>query len=241
MIAGFIIQGSTQKKVLIRARGPSLAVAPFNVPGTLSDPFLTLYSGATPIDTNDDFAQHANSGQIPTDWIPANDLEAAIVTTLYPGAYTAIVSGFGGTTGVAIVEVFELDQPGTPLINIATRGPVYTGDNVMIAGLIIQGDAPKTVLITARGPSMAGPPHNVPGTLSLNHPRHIPTADRAQAHQQQVAAFDCTCEVGNGGFILAFAAPDVGEQQFPCLRWNSGPQLGSSGSELRDLLDVHNV
>jgi hypothetical protein len=166
MIAGFIIQGSTQKKVLIRARGPSLAVAPFNVPGTLSDPFLTLYSGATPIDTNDDFAQHANSGQIPTDWIPANDLEAAIVTTLYPGAYTAIVSGFGGTTGVAIVEVFELDQPGTPLINIATRGPVYTGDNVMIAGLIIQGDAPKTVLITARGPSMAGPPHNVPGTLS---------------------------------------------------------------------------
>jgi hypothetical protein len=76
---------------------------------------------------------------------------------------------------------------------------------------------------------------------SLNHPCHIPTADRAQAHQQQVAAFDCPCEVGNGGFILAFAAPDVGEQQFPCLRWNSGPQLGSSGSELRDLLDVHNV
>jgi PKD repeat protein len=166
MIAGFIIQGSSPKKVLIRARGPSLAVAPFNVPGTLSDPFLTLYSGATPIDTNDDFAQHANAAQIPADWTPANAKEAAIVTTLNPGAYTAIVNGVGSTSGVAIVEVFEIDQPGTPLINIATRGPVYTGDNVMIAGLIIQGDAPKTVLITARGPSMAGPPHNVPGTLS---------------------------------------------------------------------------
>ncbi len=166
MIAGFIIQGSSPKKVLIRARGPSLAAAPFNVPGTLSDPFLTLYSGATPIDSNDDFAQHANAAQIPADWIPANAKEAAIVTTLNPGAYTAIVNGVGATSGVAIVEVFEIDQPGTPLINIATRGPVYTGDNVMIAGLIIQGDAPKTVLITARGPSMAGPPHNVPGTLS---------------------------------------------------------------------------
>ncbi len=166
MIAGFIIQGSSPKKVLIRARGPSLATAPFNVPGTLSDPFLTLYSGATPIDSNDDFALHANAAQIPADWIPASAKEAAIVTTLNPGAYTAIVNGVGATSGVAIVEVFEIDQPGTPLINIATRGPVYTGDNVMIAGLIIQGDAPKTVLITARGPSMAGPPHNVPGTLS---------------------------------------------------------------------------
>jgi hypothetical protein len=166
MIAGFIIQGSSAKKVLIRARGPSLAAAPFNVPGTLADPFLTLYSGATPIDTNDDFAQHANAAQIPADWIPGNAKEAAIVTTLNPGAYTAIVNGVSSTSGVAIVEVFELDQPGTPLINIATRGPVQTGDNVMIAGLIIQGDAPKTVLITARGPSMAGPPHNVPGTLS---------------------------------------------------------------------------
>ncbi len=166
MIAGFIIQGSSPKKVLIRARGPSLAAAPFNVPGTLSDPFLTLYSGATPIDSNDDFALHANAAQIPADWIPASAEEAAIVTTLNPGAYTAIVNGVSGSTGVAIVEVFEIDQPGTPLINIATRGPVYTGDNVMIAGLIIQGDAPKTVLITARGPSMAGPPHNVPGTLA---------------------------------------------------------------------------
>jgi hypothetical protein len=165
MIAGFIIQGSTPKKVLIRARGPSLAAAPFNVPGTLANPFLTLYSGANPIDSNDDYASHPNAASIPADWVPTNPKESAIVATLNPGAYTAIVTGVGGTSGVAIVEVFEIDRPETPLINIATRGPVYTGDNVMIAGLIIQGDTPKTVLITARGPSMAVPPFNVPGTL----------------------------------------------------------------------------
>jgi hypothetical protein len=165
MIAGFIIQGSTPKKLLIRARGPSLAAAPFNVPGTLANPFLTLYSGATPIDSNDDFASHPNAASIPVDWVPTNPKESAIVATLNPGAYTAIVNGVGGTSGIAIVEVFEIDHPETPIINIATRGPVNTGDNVMIAGLIIQGDAPKTVLITARGPSMAVPPFNVPGTL----------------------------------------------------------------------------
>ena len=166
MIAGFIIQGSTSKKVLVRARGPSLAAAPFNVPGTLADPFLTLYSGATPIDSNDDYASHPNAASIPVDWVPTNSKESAIVATLNPGAYTAIVTGYGTTSGVALVEVFEIDHPETPLINISTRGPVYTGDNVMIAGLIIQGDTPKTVLITARGPSMAGPPFNVPGTIA---------------------------------------------------------------------------
>ena len=166
MIAGFIIQGSTSKKVLIRARGPSLAAAPFNVPGTLADPFLTLYSGATPIDSNDDYASHPNAASIPVDWVPTNSKESAIVATLNPGAYTAIVTGYGTTSGVALVEVFEIDHPETPLINISTRGPVYTGDNVMIAGLIIQGDTAKTVLIAARGPSIAGPPFNVPGTIA---------------------------------------------------------------------------
>ena len=166
MIAGLIIQGSTPKKVLIRARGPSLAAAPFNVPGTLADPFLTLYSGATPIDSNDDYASHPNAASIPAEWVPSNAFESAIVATLSPGAYTAIVKGYGTTSGIALVEVFEIDHPETQLINISTRVPVYTGDNVMIAGLIIQGDTPKTVLITARGPSMAGPPFNVPGTIA---------------------------------------------------------------------------
>jgi hypothetical protein len=166
MIAGFIIGGNQPKKVLIRARGPSLAAAPFNVPGTLSDPVMTLYSGQTVIDTNNNYGDHANAANIPASFKPTSALESAILTTLSPGAYTAIVTGAGAATGVAIVEVFEIDLPEVPLVNIATRSKVQSGDDVMIAGLIIQGNAPKTVLITARGPSMALPPHNVPGTLA---------------------------------------------------------------------------
>ncbi len=61
----------------------------------------------------------------------------------------------GGVTGVGIVEVFEVDTPATPLINIATRGAVLTGSDVMIAGFVIQGPGAQTVVVRARGPSLA--------------------------------------------------------------------------------------
>jgi hypothetical protein len=86
------------------------------------------------------------------------------MVTLNPGAYTAIVSGVGGTIGVAIVEVYELDHPEVPLTGIATRGFVQSGDNVMIGGFIIQGSSPQTVVVRARGPSLAS--QGVPNTLS---------------------------------------------------------------------------
>jgi len=162
MIGGFIIQGTAPKKVVVTARGPSMAAQ--GVSGTLSDPFLTLYSGATPIATNDDFSSAANAGEIPESMKPGNAKESAILTTLSPGAYTAIVTGVGGTTGIAIVEAFEVDKPESPLVNIATRAPVLTGDNVMIGGFIISGDSPRTVLVTARGPSLSA--QGVPGTLA---------------------------------------------------------------------------
>jgi len=162
MIAGFIIGGSTPKKVLITARGPSLAS--LGVPGTLADPFLQLFSGSTPIDSNDDFGTRPNAGEIPAANRPASPKESAILTTLSPGAYTVIVSGVGQTSGIAIVEVFEIDAPESQAVNIATRARVETGDNVMIAGFILQGDGPKKVLITARGPSLAA--QGVTGTLA---------------------------------------------------------------------------
>jgi len=161
MIAGFIIGGSAPKKVLITARGPSLASQ--GVSGTLADPSMVLYSGATPIDSNDDWQSRPNAGEIPAAQQPPNAKESAILTTLSPGAYTAIVFGTGNTSGIAIVEVFEVESPEIPLANIATRARVETGDNVMIAGFIVQGDAPKSVLITARGPSLAS--QGVTGTL----------------------------------------------------------------------------
>ena len=153
LIGGFIIGGTTPKTVVVRARGPSLAAA--GVPNVLLNPTLNLYSGQTLVASNDDWQQAPNAATIQSSgFAPADTRESAIYTTLNPGAYTAIVMGAGGTTGVGIIEVFEVDNIATPLINISTRGFVQTGNNVMIGGFIIQGDGPKTVVVRARGPSL---------------------------------------------------------------------------------------
>jgi hypothetical protein len=118
MIGGFIIEGDTPKTVLVRAVGPSLT--DFGVPGVLANPTLTLFSGQTPIAENDDWQvslpRCQTSGHTcgdaaaiaATGSAPSHPLEAALLITLPPGPYTAIVSGVGGTTGVGLVEVFEV-------------------------------------------------------------------------------------------------------------------------------------
>lgn len=192
MIGGFIVTGPMPKKVLIRARGPSMGGTPFFVPGTLQNPFLRIFSGPTPIAQNDNWQTadplcaamgftcggaaeiaattlhpcQPNPGQSTAP--PGCALESAILIRLPPGPYTAIVSGADGGTGVGLVEAFEVDDGASPtkLTNISTRGRVETVDNVMIGGFIIGGAAPKTVLIRARGPSMGGEPFMVPGTLA---------------------------------------------------------------------------
>ena len=169
LIGGFIIGGSTPKTVVVRARGPSLVAQ--GVPNALANPTLNLYSGQTVIASNDNFGTAANLAQLQASgFAPSNALESAILMTLNPGAYTAIVSGAGGGTGVGIIEVFEVDAPAVPLINIATRGQVLTGDNVMIGGFIVQGSGPQTVVVRARGPSLtaAGVPNALANpTLAL--------------------------------------------------------------------------
>jgi hypothetical protein len=163
LIGGFIIGGSAPKTVIVRARGPSLATQ--GVAGVLADPTLTLVPASGPSVTNDDWGAAANWATISqSGFAPTSAKESAILATLNPGAYTAIVSGVGGTTGVAIVEVYELDHPEVPLTAISTRGRVQTGDNVMIGGIVIQGTTPQTVVIRARGPSMAA--QGVAGTLA---------------------------------------------------------------------------
>lgn len=160
MIGGFIISGASPKTVLIRAGGPSMAGS---IQGVLSDTRIDLYSGSTVIASNDNWGNATNASAIQTSTLaPANPFESAILTSLPPGPYTAIVSGVNNGTGVGIIEVFEIDHAEYQLINISTRGKVQTGDNVMIGGFIIQGSASKTVLIRAGGPSMAG---SIPGVL----------------------------------------------------------------------------
>ncbi len=155
MIAGFIIGGSTPKTVVISVAGPSLAN--FGIANALANPTLTLVrsSDQSVIATNDDWGSAANASQIQAaGFAPSNSLEPAIMMTLAPGAYTAIVQGVGGGTGVGLVAVYEVDHPEVPLINISTRGQVLTGNDVMIAGFIIQG-APQKVVINVAGPSLA--------------------------------------------------------------------------------------
>jgi hypothetical protein len=154
LIGGLVITGNSPKNVVITAKGPSLA--DFGVSGVLPDASVRLFSGSDQIDANDNWRDHQNVGSLPQNLRPTNDLDAAMYKTLDPGAYTAIVSGVGDSTGVGIVEVYEVEDTGAlRLINIATRGFVGTGDNVLIGGLIISGSTNKSVVITAKGPSLA--------------------------------------------------------------------------------------
>ena len=154
MIAGFIIGPGSSKQVLIRAIGPTLTN--YNVTGTLADPVLTLYdSTGTVIDTNDNWTSADNAaitaaGATP---LPAGSKDAVLVETLPPGGYTAIVSGLNKTTGIALVEVFEIDGT-SRLINISTRAQVGTGAGVMISGLIVGPGSTRHVLLRAMGPTL---------------------------------------------------------------------------------------
>jgi hypothetical protein len=161
MIGGFVISGGS-KTVAVVATGPSLGA--FGIQGFLANPKLTLVRSADQavIATNDDwqagcppgFACANPSGLTAAFLAPSHALEAAILINLPPGAYTAIVEGVGGGTGVSVVAVYEVDAPTVPLINIATRGRVGTGFDVMIGGFVITGSGPQTVAVVATGPSL---------------------------------------------------------------------------------------
>jgi hypothetical protein len=162
LIGGFIITGPELKRVLIRGVGPSLN----GIDGILSDPTLGLHRDGTIVATNDNWKTRANGTNQQADIEattipPANDLEPAILVTLSPGAYTAILADKNGGTGVGLVEVYDLGQgANSKLANISTRGFVDTGDNVMIGGLIIGGGGgggPARVIVRALGPSIPVP------------------------------------------------------------------------------------
>ena len=137
-IGGFIITGSVPKQVLLRGIGPSLAGS--GVPDPLADPVMELHgpTGFTTI-INDNWMDAPNrQAIIDTGLAPTDDLESAILVTLNPGPYTAILRGNNNTTGVALVEVYDLDQAAaSKLANISTRAFVNTGANIMIAGFIL--------------------------------------------------------------------------------------------------------
>jgi hypothetical protein len=162
---------------MVRAVGPSLPVA-----GRLANPQLQLFDSTGAIVTaNDDWQQAANRQEIIDSTLaPPADLESAVLLTLPPGAYTAIVRGADGGAGVGLVEIYDLDPTAaSKLANISSRGFVQTGDNVMIAGTIIAGVASQRVLVRALGPSVPGERH--PGrsfAAAIRRQRHVARSEQ---------------------------------------------------------------
>jgi hypothetical protein len=166
LIGGFIIQGTQSKKLILRAIGPSLAS--MGVANTMADPVLELHdSSGVVVASNNNWTTSLQVVEIQQSGVaPSHPLESAIVVTLAPGSYTAIVSGYGGGQGVGLVEVYELDGNATRLVNISTRGRVGVGDEAMIGGLIVQGSTVKKVIVRALGPSLSSGANPVAAALA---------------------------------------------------------------------------
>ena len=155
LIAGFIIQGNGSKKIVIRGIGPSLSA--FGIANPLQDPTIELFTGNTSLGTNDNWQQNSNAAQIvATGLAPTNPKESALLVTLAPGNYTAVLRGKNNGTGIGVVEAYDLETTGpSKLVNISTRGFVLTGDNVMIGGVIITGNGQALLVVRAIGPSLS--------------------------------------------------------------------------------------
>jgi len=173
LIGGFIVQGSGPKRVIIRAIGPELGQ--YGIPNPLADPTLELHDGnGALIASNDNWQTTIIGGIITQDQVqdiqnsghaPGDSSESAIIANLPAGNYTAIVRGVSSTTGVALVEVYDLSPDVDSILgNISTRSFVQTGDNVMIGGFIVQGTTPKNVIIRAIGPELSQ--YGVPNPLA---------------------------------------------------------------------------
>jgi hypothetical protein len=163
MIGGFIIPGTVAKTVIVRAIGPSLGA--FGVSGALQNPVLELHDGTgAVIATNDDWRTDQEQEIDATGLAPSNDLESVILADLAPGNYTAIVTGNGGATGVALVEVYDLEPESGKLGNISTRAEVGVGDDALIGGFIVTGPQSEILVIRGIGPSLTA--SGVTGALS---------------------------------------------------------------------------
>ena len=165
LIGGFIIQGSATHLLVIRGIGPSV-----NLNGTLQDPVLDLYNSAGAlIATNDNWGDSPAKNEIlALGLAPTDSRESAILVTLNPGSYTAIVRGAEDSTGIGLVELYDVTgitgAPISTLPNLSARGLVGTGDDALIGGLIVGGIASQNVILRAIGPDLAS--SGVSGSLA---------------------------------------------------------------------------
>jgi hypothetical protein len=197
-IAGFIVTGTDSKVVVIRALGPTLTN--FNVTGVLADPTLGLYDGSgTLISSNNDW-KNTDAPDIlqNTGLAPSFDVESAIAINLQPGNYTVILSGNNGTTGVGLVEVYDIGSGvSAELTNVSTRGLVGTGQNVVIAGFITsEGSGSTQVVVRGLGPTLTQ--YGVSGALAdplvtlVDHNGNVVQTNNNWKNSQQAAAIQAT-------------------------------------------------
>ena len=179
-IGGFIVQGSGFKRFIVRALGPSLQVGGQPVPGALQDPVLELHDSNGNTVTNDNWRSSQESEIQQSGLAPSDNRESAIIRTVSGGGFTAIIRGAGGTTGIGLIEIYDLGQPSfaalgnsveeaqaaaSELGNLSVRADVGTDDNVLIDGIILRGGNPKRVLFRALGPSLQANGMAIPGSL----------------------------------------------------------------------------
>jgi len=224
MIGGFIVQGTQSKRVILRAIGPELSQ--YGVPNFLADPTLELRNGnGALIASNNNWQDDpSQASQISASGLaPSSNLESAIIASLPPGNYTAIVRGatptptpsptssatptptatpVNNTTGVALVEVYDLSPSlHSVLGNISTRSFVQTGDEVMIGGFIVQGTQPKNVIIRAIGPELSQ--YGVPNPLA------DPTLELHNGTGALIASNDNWQHTIIGGIITSDQVQDI--------------------------------
>jgi pimeloyl-ACP methyl ester carboxylesterase len=196
LIGGFIVTGTEAKPVLIRALGPS-----DNKPGTLADPTLELYDATgSLIAANDNWMDSADRQQIVDSTVaPTSNAEAAILGTLAPGAYTAVVRGASGT-GVGLVEIYDLGiGAASKLANISTRGNVQAGDNVMIGGMISVGRGASKVIVRGVGPSL--------GQAGISNPLQDPVLELYSSNGEIIATNDNWRESQESEILATGIAP----------------------------------
>jgi uncharacterized repeat protein (TIGR03803 family) len=166
LIGGYIIAGTAPKTVIMRALGPSLTAS--GVGGALADPTIALYDAqGNAVAENDNWREGPDASLIASTIPPKDDREAAIARPLSPGAYTAVVRGVGGTTGIGLVEIYDVEpQSNSKLLNLSTRVEVSSGARALIGGFIVPNGPSARILIRAIGPSLANAGFPFPKYLS---------------------------------------------------------------------------
>jgi hypothetical protein len=178
LIGGFVVQGARPKTMLIRAAGPALAR--LGVPNTLGDPVLQVMAGGALAAENDNWSTPVGDGRAAAAGeiaaaaeragafpFAAGSADAAVLVTLPPGAYSAVVEGVRGATGTGLIEAYEVGRGEAKVINLATRGYADRTGREMHGGFVVEAapDLTKRILIRVLGPSLARAPFHLTGVL----------------------------------------------------------------------------